>query len=103
MLIDLFPPRLHDPRGVHDLIWGELANAAADQSPGKRLVVASYSSGITQRAYIEPLAVGDPLPDMPLFLTADEYVMVPLEATYQETWAVCPEPIRELVEPAPGA
>jgi len=26
-----------------------------------------------------------------------------VEATYQATWAVCPEPIRELVEPAPPA
>ncbi|MGL6096079.1 MAG: hypothetical protein ACRC7O_09820, partial [Fimbriiglobus sp.] len=41
--------------------------------------------------------VGDPMPDMPLFLTPDEWVPVPLEATYEATWAVCPEPIRELV------
>ena len=37
------------------------------------------------------MAVGDALPDMPLFLTNDVHVMVPLEPTYQATWDACPE------------
>ena len=53
------------------------------------------------------MAVGDPLPDMPLFLTSDLHVMVPLELTYQATWEVCPEELRLAVEtgilPAPEA
>jgi hypothetical protein len=36
---------------------------------------------------------------MPIFLAPDWYVLAPLEATYQATWAVTPEPIRELLEP----
>jgi hypothetical protein len=41
-----------------------------------------------------------PLPAMPLFLERGLHVMVPLEATYQATWNLCPEPIREMVEAA---
>jgi hypothetical protein len=44
--------------------------------------------------------VGDPLPEMPLFLAPGEHVRVPLETTYGATWSVCPEPIRELVSPS---
>jgi hypothetical protein len=45
-------------------------------------------------AYVEPVAVGDALPDMPLFLTPDRYVPCPLEAAYQATWAVFPPALR---------
>jgi len=48
----------------------------------------------TQR---DPVAVGDPLFPMPLFLTADYYIDLPLEETYAATWTACPEPIRKLV------
>jgi len=34
-------------------------------------------------AYIEPIAVGDPLLEMPLFLDPWSYVNVPLEPTYR--------------------
>ena len=46
----------------------------------------------------EPLAVGDSLPDMPLFLTTDLHVRVPLETTYQATWNSLPEEMRTAVE-----
>ena len=49
-------------------------------------------------AYIEPVGVGDLLPDMPAYLDADSYVLLPLERTYGETWASCPEDMREAVE-----
>ena len=44
------------------------------------------------------MAVGDALPDMPLFLTNDVHVTVPLEPTYQATWDACPEELRIAVE-----
>ncbi len=63
----------------------------------KRLTLASYSAGPPMKAYIEPVAVGDPLPDMPVFLDADTYILAPLEITYDATWASCPEPMRDLI------
>jgi hypothetical protein len=35
---------------------------------------------------------------MPLFLSEDYYVNVPLEATYMRAWDELPEPWREIVE-----
>ena len=54
---------------------------------------------------IEPVGVGDPLPDMPIFLTADRYVPCPLEATYQASWDVFPKALKAplLEPPKPGA
>jgi hypothetical protein len=43
-------------------------------------------------AYLEPLAVGDILPDMPLFLEPGLYVDVPIEATYGQAWEGFPAP-----------
>jgi hypothetical protein len=37
------------------------------------------------------VAVGDELPDMPLFLEPESYVQVPLASTYQAAWAGVPD------------
>jgi hypothetical protein len=37
-------------------------------------------------AYVEPIAVGEALSDMPIFLKPDFYVPAPLEETYTTTW-----------------
>ena len=37
-------------------------------------------------AYVEPVAVGDVLPDMPIFLQPGYYVPAPLEPSYRRTW-----------------
>jgi hypothetical protein len=60
-----------------------------------------YSSGIPKKTYIEPVAVGDVLRDMPVFLDAATYTLVPLESTYNTTWDSCPEPLREHVQNTP--
>jgi hypothetical protein len=40
-----------------------------------------------------------PVPAMPLFLTADEeYVTLPLEDTYQSAWPDVPKVLREVLE-----
>lgn len=98
LIVDPFPPSDRDPQGIHKAIWDELADEPFALPAGKPLTLVSYQTGDGLTAHIEPVGVGDPLPDMPLFLTPHEHVLVPLEATYAATWAVCPEPIRELVE-----
>jgi hypothetical protein len=64
----------------------------------KPLTLAAYSPGPVETAYVEPVAVSQQLPEMPLFLTSDFYVPVPLEATYQDTWAVFPAALKGLLE-----
>jgi hypothetical protein len=99
LVIDLFPPTPRDPYGIHRAIADEFRDTPHEPPADKPLTLVGYRAAYPLTAYIEPVAVGDPLPDMPLFLTPDEHVPVPLEATYRATWAVCPEPIRDLVDP----
>ncbi|MFO0887757.1 MAG: DUF4058 family protein [Isosphaeraceae bacterium] len=99
LVVDLFPPTPRDPDGVHSLIWDQMASTPFDPRPvDKPLTVASYDAGDGLAAYVDPLAIGDPLPDAPLFLAPGLHVNVPLEQTYMAAWTVTPKPIRDLVE-----
>ncbi len=99
LVVDLFPPGPRDPQGVHGLIWDEFTDQQFELPAGKPLTVAAYQTAPTRIAYVDPVAVGDPLPDAPLFLVGDFYVNVPLEETYQTTWNVLPVEIRQLLPP----
>lgn len=99
LLLDLFPPGPRDPQGIHPLIWSEFKPTAFELPPGKPLTLAAYAAGPMTEAFVQPVGVGDALPDMPLFLTAAEYVPVPLEATYQAAWSKVPGRWRRVLEP----
>ena len=47
---------------------------------------------------MEPVAVGESMPDMPLFLIEGGHVDVPLEQTYAETWNKVPQQIQRIIE-----
>ena len=101
LIVDLFPPSRRDPQGIHKVIWDEVQEEPFELPLDKPLTLVAYSAGVPKKAYIEPVAVGDPLPDMPVFLASDTYILAPLEATYLATWETCPEPLRELIS-TPG-
>ncbi len=86
LIVDLFPPTQRDPFGIHKVIWDEIIEEDFTFPTGKDRILVSYKTGGERQAYIEPVAVGDALPDMPLFLTNDLHVMVPLEPAYQASW-----------------
>ena len=95
VFVDLFPPGSFDRVGLHGIIagnWLELAESNIDDPP---LAVVSYDAGEPLTSYLEPLAVGDALPDAPLFLDAGYYVPLPLEATYQAAWDNMGSDVRE--------
>jgi len=98
LLIDLFPPSPRDPLGIHQLIWDEIGSDSFAFPPGKDRILASYEASEEKVAYVQPLAVGESLPDMPLFLSAGQHVKVPLESTYAAAWQDCPEEMRIAVE-----
>jgi hypothetical protein len=103
LIVDLFPPTRRDPVGIHQVIWQELTDVPFEpRPPDKPLTVAAYDADEALTAYVEPLAVGDALPDAPLFLEPGWYVDVPLEATYQRSWEMLPRVIRDLVETPPA-
>lgn len=101
LVIDPFPPGPHDPTGIHGAVWKAATGRKFTPPAGKPLTLASYVArgGDDLAAVVEPVAVGDVLPGMPLYLTADTYVNVPLEATYQVAWAAFPAAVRALVAP----
>jgi Protein of unknown function (DUF4058) len=102
LIVDLFPPGPRDPQGIHKAIWDRLHDEPFALPPDKPLTLAAYAVSTETVAYVEPVAVGDPLPDMPVFLTGDRYVPCPLEATYQTAWEQFPEPLRGPLELSGG-
>jgi len=98
LVVDLFPPTPRDPFGIHKPIWDAFVDEDFDFPAGKDRILASYESGGVRSAFVEPIAVGDIMPDMPLFLAEGWHIKTPLEATYQTTWSATPEMLREVVE-----
>jgi hypothetical protein len=90
LIIDLFPPGPRDLQGVHKVIWDEFIDSDFALPPATPLTLAAYSGGPWPEAFIQPTAVGTALPEMPLFLTPDVYIPLPLEATYQAAWEAVP-------------
>ena len=102
LIVDLFPPGRRDPQGIHKAIWDRLCDEPFTPPPDKPLTLAAYAAGTETVAYVESVAVGDSLPDMPIFLTAEHYVSCPLETTYQTAWGQVPAPLRPPLEPPPA-
>ncbi len=97
MVLDLFPPGPRDPQGIHKTIWDEFIDNAFVLPPDKPLTLASYSANSWPQAFIEPVAVGDELPEMPLFLVPDIYIQAPLEPAYLSAWEAVPSYWRDVV------
>jgi hypothetical protein len=98
LLIDPFPPGPRDPGGIHAAIWAEVQDDTIRLPDDKPLTLVSYECELITRAYLEPIAVGDVLPDMALFLEPNGCVKVPLEATYATAFAVLPRRWRQVLE-----
>jgi hypothetical protein len=98
LVVDLFPPTPRDPFGMHKVIWDEILEDDFAFPQGKDRIAASYESGGERVAYIEPIAVGDELPEMPLFLANGVHIRVPLEMTYCSAWNASPEEMRIAVD-----
>lgn len=101
VVIDPFPPGPRDPEGLHQRIWDAFVGLPAEPRPAdKRLTVVSYDAG-ERVAYVNPVAVGDPWPDTPLFLAPGWYVNIPLERAYAASWDETPQDVRDEVTPPP--
>jgi hypothetical protein len=100
LVVDVHPPTSRDPRGMHARFWTDAFGDA--DCPGvtnqKPLGMASYRSDLVPTAYFQPFAVGDRLIDMPVFLTPDHYINVPLETTYADGWRGFPGRWKSVME-----
>jgi len=101
LIVDLLLPGPRDPHGIHADIWEEIAGQEYTPPAGQPLTLAAYETALTVRAYVRHVAVGDPLPEMPLFLEPNGCVEVPLDATYQTAFAAMPRRWRRVLEPNP--
>lgn len=100
LILDPFPPGPRDPDGVHALIWRQFHPEPFRLPVDKPLTLVAYESETPTRAYVEPVAVGDRLPDMPLFVVQNGCVMIPLEETYRTAFDVQPRRWRRVLDPA---
>jgi hypothetical protein len=98
LLVDLFPPSKYDPLGLHAALLERLGDDAGGPPGDEPLTLASYVADLPVKAYWEYVAVGDALPEMPLFLDPEVYIKPPLEATYQTAWESTPAIYREVLE-----
>src|SRR5204863_3892954 len=90
LVLDLLPPGRHDPHGIHGAIWDYIAGQDYAPPPDKPLTLAAYESDLAIQAYVESVAVGDALSDMPLFLEPGGCVNVLLEDSYRAAWEAVP-------------
>ena len=97
LVLDLFPPTTRDPSGIHKAIWDQFDREDFALPAHQNRVFASYESDGIQDAHIETIGLGDPLPDMPLFIAPGAHVLVPLEETYMNAWEGTPAAVRRQV------
>lgn len=98
LVVDPFPPTARDPHGLHAAIWKAATREGFAPPADTPLTLASYATANGEcTAFVEPLAVGDKLRDMPLYLRPGLWVPVPLEATYRTAWDGFPKPLRPLL------
>jgi hypothetical protein len=97
LLLDLHPPGPRDPQGIHAAIWSEISDDKFELPEGQPLTLVAYAAAIPKHAYIEPVAVGQVLPEMPLFLEPDLYIPVPLETSYQSAFEAVPRRWQEVL------
>jgi hypothetical protein len=96
-LVDLYPPTRRDPEGIHPAVWGDDDADTFRFDKRMPLTCVSYIGGPGAQAFVEPVAIGDALPDLPIFLTPFEYVEVPLEKTYMAAFDSLPDYWQEVM------
>lgn len=102
-VIDLLPPGKFDSLGMHHAFWSRFCENPHGVSASEPLAMASYHAPLHNGtlepiAYFESVAVGQELPEMPLFLSLGEYINMPMQRLYDETIAKLPAPFREDLE-----
>ncbi|MGH7199886.1 MAG: DUF4058 family protein [Planctomycetaceae bacterium] len=98
LVIDLHPPGRHDPDGIPVAFWDYLEPDEHGVTAEQPFSLAAYRATVGPTAYIELVGIGQVLPEMPLFLTPDYYVNVPLEATYVSAYQRIPQLWRNVLK-----
>ncbi|MBY0526927.1 MAG: DUF4058 family protein [Gemmataceae bacterium] len=97
LLVDVHPPGPRDPHGIHGAVLSEIGSENYTLTGERPLTVAAYVGGAVVEAFVAHFAVGEPIPTMPLFLTRENYVRVPLDAAYTAAWEDVPPQYRDVI------
>ena len=98
LVIDLHPPTLGDPNGIHGAVWDEVGRESYELPSERPLTLVAYEANTPPCAYVEPTGVGFVLPDMPLFLQPGWYINVPLERTCMAAYRGVPQVWRDVID-----
>ncbi len=98
MVVGLFPPGRADPQGMHGATWSNFDQEPYALPQNLPLTVATYPPTWEPEAWIEHMAVGSELPEMPLFLTEEVCVRLPLQTTYDAAFRDTPAFWRDVLE-----
>src|SRR5437016_14020034 len=71
LLVDVYPPGPRDPHGSHRAILNEIGSEEYTLGKDRPLTAVAYIGGAVVEAFVEHFAVGEPIPQMPLFLTGE--------------------------------
>ncbi|VTT96672.1 Uncharacterized protein OS=Candidatus Entotheonella sp. TSY1 GN=ETSY1_25480 PE=4 SV=1: DUF4058 [Gemmataceae bacterium] len=102
LVVDPFPPGPADPLGMHGAVWRELTGSELAAPADRPVTLAAYAAGRTVEAFVNRLAPGEEVPEMPVFLTPTKYVPLALESTYMAASAGMPEFWRKVLEKQPA-
>lgn len=102
LVVDPFPPGSADPLGMHGAVWRELTGVEIAAHADRPVTLAAYAASRTVEAFVNRLAPGDEVPEMPVFLTPTKYVPLTLESTYMAAYAGMPEFWRNVIEKQPA-
>jgi len=97
LLVDVHPPGPRDPNGIHAALMNEIGTEEYLLSSEKCLTVVAYAAGAVVEAFVGHFTVGGPIPKMPLFLTRENYIDVPLESAYMAAWEDVPPRYQEVL------
>jgi hypothetical protein len=86
LLVDVHPPGPRDPNGIHGVLMSEIGTEDYVLGSDRPLTAVAYRAGANVEFFVVHFAVGEAIPPMPVFLTAENYVQVPLEAAYMAAW-----------------
>jgi hypothetical protein len=97
LLVDVHPPGPRDPNGIHGALLNEIGTEEYVLGSERPLTVVAYIGGAVVHGFVAHFVVGEPIREMPLFLTREHYVRVPLEAAYMAAWEDVPPQYQEVL------
>lgn len=97
LVVDVFRKGSFDPDGLHRAIGSNFGTDDFSPTARRPLMALSYLAGEPREAFVSTFGVGEALPDMPLFLSRQVQVILPLEKSYNAAWDRVPKRWRDVL------